>query len=75
LLDVSLQFVRQETETVAKEIAWDTMDRHHGCQVQVCQQRVLEGDVQEELTVMLTTPTTVALDVHVYQMEYKATLD
>jgi hypothetical protein len=43
--------------------------------VQVFQQRVLEEDVQEEQTVMLTMPTTVALDVLVLQTEHKVTLD
>tara|TARA_A100001388_G_scaffold113758_1_gene83703 strand:+ start:65 stop:199 length:135 start_codon:yes stop_codon:yes gene_type:complete len=43
--------------------------------VQVSQQRVLEEDVQEELTVMLTMPTTVALVVLVLQEEHKVTLD
>tara|TARA_Y100000287_G_scaffold14892_2_gene10697 strand:- start:3738 stop:3872 length:135 start_codon:yes stop_codon:yes gene_type:complete len=43
--------------------------------VQVSQQRVLEVDVQEEQTVMLTMPTTVALVVLVLQEEHKVTLD
>jgi hypothetical protein len=43
--------------------------------VQVYQQRVLEVDVQEEQTVTLTTPTTVALVVLVYQEEHKVILD
>ena len=74
-LDVLLRFVRQVTETVAKEIVWDTMDQLVLYLVQVFQQRVLEVDVQEEQTVMLTMPTTVALVVLVLQEEHKVTLD